>query len=147
MSVCIPWSPRRSQRLAVCGRGQFGCAGGVSPRMITSLTMCGKEAGLGRERRWAIGQFFLCPHVLEWNPDPKFIFLFFIFCLFVSSGPHLWHMEVPRLGVELELQLPAYAIATAAGDLSHVCDLHHSSWQCRILTPLHKARDLCLRGC
>ena len=28
-------------------------------------------------------------------------------------GPHLQHMEVPRLGVELELQLPGYATATA----------------------------------
>ena len=33
-------------------------------------------------------------------------------------------MEVARLGVELELQLLAYATATAAQDLSHVCDLH-----------------------
>ena len=33
-------------------------------------------------------------------------------------------MEVPRLGVELELQLPTYATATAISDLSHICDLH-----------------------
>ena len=26
--------------------------------------------------------------------------------------PHLWHMEVPKLGVESELQLPATATAT-----------------------------------
>ena len=25
----------------------------------------------------------------------------------VFLGPHPWHMEVPKLGVELELQLPA----------------------------------------
>ena len=31
-------------------------------------------------------------------------------------------MEVPRPGVELELQLPAYATATAAPDLSPICD-------------------------
>ena len=36
-------------------------------------------------------------------------------------------MEVPRLGVELDPQLPAYTTATAAGDLSLVCDPHHSS--------------------
>ena len=29
------------------------------------------------------------------------------------SGPHPWHMEVPRLGVESELQLLAYTTATA----------------------------------
>ena len=50
-------------------------------------------------------------------------------------------MEVPRLGVELELQLLAYATATATLDPSHVCDLHHSSQQPRILNPLSKARD------
>ena len=26
-----------------------------------------------------------------------------LFFFFVLLGPHLWHMEVPRLGVELEL--------------------------------------------
>ena len=50
-------------------------------------------------------------------------------------------MEVPRLGVELELQLLAYATATATLDPSHVCDLHHSSQQPWILNPLSKARD------
>ena len=29
---------------------------------------------------------------------------------------HLWHMEVSGLGVESELQLPAYTIATATVD-------------------------------
>ena len=32
----------------------------------------------------------------------------FYFCLL---GPHLQHMEVPRLGVQLELELLAYATA------------------------------------
>ena len=50
-------------------------------------------------------------------------------------------MKVPRLGVESELQLPAYATATAMQDPSSICDLHHSSQQCCILTPLREARD------
>ena len=50
-------------------------------------------------------------------------------------------MEVPRLGVESELQLLAYSTATAMRDLSLVCDLHHSSRQCWILNPLSEARD------
>ena len=50
-------------------------------------------------------------------------------------------MEVPKLRAELELQLPAYATATAMPDLSRICDLHHSSWQCRSLNPLSNARD------
>ena len=52
-------------------------------------------------------------------------------------------MEVPRLGVKSELQLPAYATATATAtpDLSHICDLHPSSRQRRILNPLSEAGD------
>ena len=50
-------------------------------------------------------------------------------------------MEVPRLGVKSELQLPTYATATAIGHLSHVHSLHHSSWHCQILNPLSKVRD------
>ena len=60
---------------------------------------------------------------------------------FVFLGPHPLHMEVPRLGVELELQLPAYTTATAMCDPRHVCDLHHSSWQHWNLNPPSEARD------
>ena len=60
---------------------------------------------------------------------------------FFFVGPHLWHMEVPRLGVESELQLPAHATATAMMDPSRVFDLHQSSQQRLILNPLSKARD------
>ena len=38
--------------------------------------------------------------------------------LFFFLRSHLRHMEVPRLGVESELQLPAYTIATATQNLS-----------------------------
>ena len=54
---------------------------------------------------------------------------------------HLWHMDIPRLGVALRLQLQAYTTATAMQDLSCLCDLHHSSWQRQILNALSKARD------
>ena len=50
-------------------------------------------------------------------------------------------MEVPGPGVKLEPQLLAYIRATAMPDPSHICDLHHSSWQCQILNPLSEARD------
>ena len=50
-------------------------------------------------------------------------------------------MEVSRLGVESELQLPAYTTATAVWDLCYVCDLYHSSQQRWILNPLMEARD------
>ena len=37
--------------------------------------------------------------------------LILIFCVFFFLGPHLQHVEVPRLGVKLELQLPATVTA------------------------------------
>ena len=76
----------------------------------------------------------------------KFVFyvceVFFCFCFFLSFlGLLLRHMDVPRLGVKLELWLPAYTTATATQDPSHLFDLHHSSWQRWILNPLSIARD------
>ena len=50
-------------------------------------------------------------------------------------------MQVPGLGVKLELQLLAYATTTAMPDLSRFCDLHQSSQQHQILNPLSEARD------
>ena len=40
-----------------------------------------------------------------------FIYIFFL-------GPHLWHMEIPRVGVESNLQLPSFGTATATPDPS-----------------------------
>jgi len=49
-----------------------------------------------------------------------------VFCLFVFAflGLHLRHMEIPRLGVKMELQLPAHKTATAMQDLNcnRICD-------------------------
>ena len=63
----------------------------------------------------------------------------FIFGLFLRAAPH--HMEVLRLGVESELQLPAYATAMAMWDPSRVCNLHQGSQRHQILNPLSEARD------
>ena len=65
------------------------------------------------------------------------IYLFIYFCFL---GPHPQHIEVPRLGVELELQLPAYTPTTAAWGPGHVWNLHHSSRPRWILNPLSEAR-------
>ena len=59
--------------------------------------------------------------------DYRDAFFIFIFCFL---GSHSRHMEVPRLGVQSELQLPAYPRATATPDLNHICDLHHNSQKC-----------------
>ena len=50
-------------------------------------------------------------------------------------------MEDPRLGVELELQLPAYATPTIMPNLSCICDLPCSLWQHGILNPLSSTRE------
>ena len=51
-------------------------------------------------------------------------------------------MEVPRLGVESELQMPACATTIATKDPIYICNLHHSTQQCQILNPLSEVRDL-----
>ena len=51
--------------------------------------------------------FFGCIPTVEFS-----VFLFSLFLSFLGET-HPWHMEVPRLGVESELQLPTYATATA----------------------------------
>lgn len=50
-------------------------------------------------------------------------------------------MQVPKLEVELELQLLAYVIATAMQDPSCICDLCHSLQQHQILKPLSETKD------
>ena len=85
---------------------------------------------------YATGHILVLPNlifatIIDYCPSPLFFFL----------ELHLWHMEVPGLGTESELQLMAYSTATATRDPSHVCSLHQSSWQCQILNPLSEARD------
>ena len=48
--------------------------------------------------------------------------MYFLFVLLFRAA--LQRMEVPRLGVESELQLPASTTATATSDPGSVCDLH-----------------------
>ena len=51
---------------------------------------------------------------MAFNFKLQSIFLFVLFLSFIGSHPR--HMEVPRLGVELELWLLAYTTATATPD-------------------------------
>ena len=50
-------------------------------------------------------------------------YCFFVLFFVGFLGLYLWHVEVPRLGVELVLQLLAYPTATAIPYPSHVCNL------------------------
>ena len=67
----------------------------------------------------------------------------------VFLGPHLWHMEVPGLGIELELQLPAYtkpqqcqiwatsATSTTAHDHTRIFNPLREAWDrtCNLMVP------------
>ena len=60
------------------------------------------------------------PHYALQGGLSYFNVIIFFFFLFLFLGPYLWHMEVPRLEVKLELQFTAYTTATATSDLSHI---------------------------
>ena len=81
--------------------------------------------------------FSLQPRPHLWAPGCISIYFSFLF----MATPAAYRSS--RLGVKLELQLPAYATATTTATLdpSHVCDPWHSSQQRGILNPLSEARD------
>ena len=68
---------------------------------------------------------------LDFLPPP-----FFCFCRATSAA-----YGNSQARVKLELQLPAYIIAPATRDPSHICNLHNSSLQRQFLNPLTKIRD------
>ena len=79
----------------------------------------------GKIIHWQTG-FLLCSKM----------FLLFFFFLLLGAAPAAYGSSQARGRIiESELQLPAYAPAAAAGDPSHVFDLHHSSFNTGSLTP------------
>ena len=66
----------------------------------------------------------------HWNLVGHRMIVFLCCCRCQLLSLHPQHMDVLRLGVESELQLPAYTTATATQDASQVCSLHRSSRQC-----------------
>ena len=97
---------------------------------LKSVLSCRNQGVIRAGSFWRLSEENLCI---------AFFFIYFFFIFFL--GPHPQQVEVPRLGTDLELQLQAYTAATATQDLSHICDLYHSSQQRRILNPLSEARD------
>ena len=61
----------------------------------------------------------------HWLPITHYTVIFFFFLLRATPVAY----GSPRLGVTLELQLPAYTAVTGTPDPSNICDLQHSSWQ------------------
>ena len=58
-----------------------------------------------------LGGFFLSRGRVEQPFGCCFFYFSFLFFFLVFLGPHPWHMEVSRLGVQLGLQLLAYTTA------------------------------------
>ena len=52
-------------------------------------------------------------HLTVRGTSGKNILIGILFYFFIFLGLHMRYMEVPRLGTESELQLPAYTTATA----------------------------------
>ena len=77
----------------------------------------GKKVHSGRSENQYCRDHLQAPQSLYSWPTMSFACV----CLFL--GLLLWYTEVSRLGVEAELQMPAYATATP--DPSCICNLHH----------------------
>ena len=97
-----------------------------SPKCSLVNMVTRKEKLVRRTKCWLL----LSPRIIS-------LLLLLFFHLF-RAAPTAY--EVPWLMVLLELQLPAYATATARWGLNLVCNLHCSQ-QCWILNPLSEARD------
>ena len=111
----------------------YVCVCGEMLRILSFTMYCSKTNGAIRFSSHPGGslKYKLFCSLLE-------MFLFFLFCFL---GLHMQHIEVPRLGVESELQLLVYTTARTTRDLSHICNLCHSLQQCLILNILSEARD------
>ena len=70
--------------------------------------------------------------------EAKTLFIYLLILLFRAVTAAY---EVPRLGVNSKLQLPAYVTSTPTQDPSHICDPQHSSRQYWIPNSLSEARD------
>ena len=68
----------------------------------------------------------------------KCILFYFFFFVFFRAAPMAYGGSQAK--DLIRALAAAYTTGTATQDPSHICDLHHSSRQCRILNPLSKAR-------
>ena len=108
------------------------------------LALCHHPVALRSTNQRTIYELITCS-VTSPPPTPSlglvFFFsslFFFVFCLFRAA-------PVAYVGSQARGLIRATAAVLHHShshvDLSHVCDLHHSSWQRQILNPLSEARD------
>ena len=141
--------PKRGRWCCVCVcvlvyKGLYDYRGVPGPQCLRGWRSCikNKSWGCSRGRETTKTLLYILPPLIWRLGEDGLIFSFVnLFFFLVFLGPHWWHMEVPGLGVKLELQLQTYAAATATWDLSCICDLYHSSWQCQIPDSLSQTRD------
>ena len=85
-------------------------------------------------------QPLLSPHCCNLSPQPVFILFYFILISgLLGAKPMAYRSSQARDRIRAVAASLHHSHSTP--DLSHVCDLHHSSWQHQILNPLSKARD------
>ena len=128
--TCCVWAAQ-GWSLPLSRSGYFGQAGWA--RFLVALCSCACCPSERESKSRPCGESKLCPSLPISLPSilPSFLLSSFSFWFLEQC---LRHLEVPRLGVESELQLPAYTTATAMQEPSCICDLPHSSWQHQILT-------------
>ena len=90
-------------------------------RDLPSIAMAQREKIIisveNRSRAFDEQHINLCRWTLKIFLILIIIIIAIIVCFFL--GPHPWHMEVPRLGVELELQLRLHHSHSNTGSLTH----------------------------
>ena len=109
-----------------------------TPQLMATpdLVTCWARPGIEPASSWMLVRFVSAEPRWKLSPCPASFFFFF---LLFRTAPAAYGASQAR--AESELWLPAYTTATAMPDPSHICNLHHSSWQHWILNPLSKARD------
>ena len=89
--------------------------------LCRSLQQCWILKPLSEARNWPHILMEISFNLLNHNKNSLFYCFwcdFILFYYFFFLGHYPQHMEVPRVGVECELQLPAYATATTMPDPS-----------------------------
>ena len=77
----------------------------------------------------------------QWSPREFSCTIFSFLFLLLRAAPAASGSSQSRGQIGATAASLRYATATAAQDLSCICNLQHSSWQCWILNPLREARD------
>ena len=124
------WHSRLRNWHCRCSSSSHCCSAGSIPGLGTS-TCC----GCGQKKKKTI--MVMVARLYGYTVS-CWIFYCLLF-IFFRAAPATYGSS--WAGAKLELQLLAYITVTAMSDLSHICNLCCSFWQCGILNPLSEATD------